>query len=244
VVVVRTLVAVLIAVMLAPKTAKWLGSVTVPEMLPPTPARKGCKDSNVNKIAPAALVFASHARPVRFDMVQSVPLSSLANQPGKHLTSGTVGAKVNTWFFCRAIGGTLCTMKKRQGGGGPAREPLTDLERDVMQAVWDAGPCSVGAVHRIVSEKRDLKEATVRTLLRRLEQKGCLWHATEARAYIYGATEPSRNLAARAVRQIIDRFCRGSLEELVSGMVDAKVLSEQEMASLRDLVKGSVQESE
>jgi predicted transcriptional regulator len=109
-----------------------------------------------------------------------------------------------------------------------------------MQAVWDAGPCSVEAVHRIVSEKRELKEATVRTLLRRLEQKGCLWHSTEARAYIYGATEPSRNLAARAVRQIIDRFCRGSLEELVSGMVDAKVLTEQEMASLRDLVKDSV----
>jgi len=37
--------------------------------------------------------------------------------------------------------------------------------------------------------------------------------------------EPARNLAARAVRQIIDRFCQGSVEELVSGMVEAKVLS-------------------
>jgi BlaI family penicillinase repressor len=135
-------------------------------------------------------------------------------------------------------------MKKRQGGSGATREPLTDLERDVMQAVWDAGPCSVEAVHKIVSEKRDLKEATVRTLLRRLEQKGCLWHASEARAYIYSATEPSRNLAARAVRQIIDRFCQGSVEELVSGMVDANVLSEQEMASLRVLVKGAAQGGE
>jgi BlaI family transcriptional regulator, penicillinase repressor len=135
-------------------------------------------------------------------------------------------------------------MKKRQGSGGPTREPLTDLERDVMQAVWDAGPCSVEAVHQIVSGKRELKEATVRTLLRRLEQKGCLWHASEARAYIYSATEPSRNLAARAVRQIIDRFCQGSVEELVSGMVEANVLSEQEMASLRTLVKGSGQGGE
>src|SRR6202050_4460959 len=133
-------------------------------------------------------------------------------------------------------------MKKRQGGGGPTREPLTDLERDVMQAVWDAGPCSVEAVHRIVSEKRELKEATVRTLLRRLEQKGCLWDSTEARAYIYGATEPSRNLAARAVRQIIDRFCRGSLEELVSGMVDAKVLTEGEMDRLEEFVRARKQQ--
>ena len=41
-----------------------------------------------------------------------------------------------------------------------------------MQAVWKKGPCGVEAVHEIVSRKRDLKESSVRTILRRLEQKG------------------------------------------------------------------------
>jgi predicted transcriptional regulator len=39
------------------------------------------------------------------------------------------------------------------------------------------------------------------------------------------------------VRQIIDRFCRGSVEELVSGMVDAKVLSKGEMDRLEEFVR-------
>jgi BlaI family penicillinase repressor len=89
-------------------------------------------------------------------------------------------------------------------GGTRVRGPLTELEHDVMQAVRDAAPCSVGAVHQVVSRTRDVKETTVRTLLRRLEQKGYLGHEADVRAYLYHATEPSRSLAARAVRQIID----------------------------------------
>ena len=106
-----------------------------------------------------------------------------------------------------------------------------------MQVVWSADACSVEDVHRAVSRKRSLKEVTVRTLLRRLEQKGFLSHKAEGRAYIYRAVEPARSLAARAVRQIIDRFCKGSVEELVSGMVDSKVLSKAEMDRLGKFVR-------
>ncbi len=102
-----------------------------------------------------------------------------------------------------------------------------------MRAVWTTGPCAVDTVHSIVAAKRSLKEATTRTLLRRLEHKGYLTHTTNGRAYIYRAAEPERNLAARAVRQIIDRFCRGSVEDLVSGMVDADLLSKAEVDALR-----------
>jgi BlaI family penicillinase repressor len=128
-------------------------------------------------------------------------------------------------------------MTKRSAPGGRVRAPLTELENEVMKAVWDAGPCSVDAVHQAVAQNRKLKEATTRTLLRRLEEKGYLRHQAEGRAYIYRAVEPARSLAARAVRQIIDRFCRGSVEELVSGMVEAKVLSKGEISRLEDFVR-------
>jgi len=106
-----------------------------------------------------------------------------------------------------------------------------------MRAVWDAGPCSVDSVHQVVGNKHKIKESTTRTLLRRLELKGYLRHEAEGRAYVYRAVEPSRSLAARAVRQIIDRFCKGSLEELVTGMVDAKVLSKNELSRLEEFVR-------
>jgi len=118
------------------------------------------------------------------------------------------------------------------------RSPLTELENEVMQAVWGAGPCTVETVHQSVARGRSIKETSVRTLLRRLEQKGYLRHEEDGRAYLYRAVEPARSLAAHAVRQIIDRFCQGSVEELVTGMVDARVLSKQEMERLEQLIRG------
>jgi BlaI family penicillinase repressor len=129
-------------------------------------------------------------------------------------------------------------MSRRNRSEALVRAPLTDLENEVMHAVWDAGPSAVEAVHYVVSRKRKLKEATIRTILRRLEQKGYLQHDIQGRAYVYRAVEPARSIAARAVRQIIDRFCRGSVEELVSGMVEAKVLNKGELETLEEFVRG------
>jgi BlaI family transcriptional regulator, penicillinase repressor len=128
-------------------------------------------------------------------------------------------------------------MTYRKASAARVRPPLTDLENEVMQAVWAGAKCTVDAVHRIVSRKRNLKETTVRTLLRRLEQKGYLTHESDGRAFIYRASEPARSLAARAVRQIIDRFCQGSVEELVSGMVEAKVLNKDEIEQLEKFIR-------
>jgi BlaI family transcriptional regulator, penicillinase repressor len=125
----------------------------------------------------------------------------------------------------------------RRISAAAVRAPLTDLENSVMQAVWDKGPCSVDTVHQIISQTRDLKEGTTRTLLRRLEQKGYLKHEEQDRAYIYSAVEPARSMAARAVRQIVDRLCRGSFEELVSGLVESKAMSEAEMQKLEEFVR-------
>ena len=121
--------------------------------------------------------------------------------------------------------------------GAAVRDLLTPLEKAVMQAVWDGGACSVQAVHERVSRTRKLKESSTRTLLRRLEQKGHLRHESDGRAFVYRAAEPARNLAARAVRQIVDSFCRGSLEELVSGMVEAEVLKKRDIDLLEQFIR-------
>jgi predicted transcriptional regulator len=117
------------------------------------------------------------------------------------------------------------------------RAPLTELENRVMSAVWTGGASTVEQVHQAVSPEHKLKESSVRTLLRRLEQKGYLRHEVDGRAFLYAAVEPARGLAARAVRQIIDRLCQGSVEELVTGMVDAKVLSNRELDQLAQFVE-------
>lgn len=72
----------------------------------------------------------------------------------------------------------------------------------------------------------------MRTVLRRLEDKGYVAHTLDGRTYIYTATEPPSTVATRTVKHLIDRFWGGSAEELVIGLVDHAVLSPKQLERL------------
>jgi BlaI family transcriptional regulator, penicillinase repressor len=109
---------------------------------------------------------------------------------------------------------------------------LGEVEQLVMDHVWAQGPCSAESCREALGPTRPMKESTVRTILRRLEEKGFVTHAVEGRTYIYRATEGRQNVAVRAVKSIIDRFCGGSAEELVIGMVDNAVIDREQLERL------------
>jgi len=109
---------------------------------------------------------------------------------------------------------------------------LGDLERDVMQLVWAKGPITAEAVREQLP--RRLKESTVRTVLRRLEEKGYVGHTVEGRTYVYQATEARGRVAARAVQRIVDWFCNGSVDEVLVGMVDTAMLDRKRLRMLTD----------
>lgn len=106
---------------------------------------------------------------------------------------------------------------------------LGEVELAALNFVWEHGPATAEACREGLAATHPMKESTVRTVLRRLEAKGYLKHSLDGRTYVYRAAEPRRNVAARALRQIMERFCGGSAEELLLGMVDGKILSPGEI---------------
>jgi BlaI family penicillinase repressor len=111
---------------------------------------------------------------------------------------------------------------------------LGDLEREVMQLVWAGGAVTAESVRERL--ERRLKESTVRTVLRRLEEKGYVSHTVEGRTYVYQATEARGRVAARAVQGIVDWFCNGSVEEVLVGMVDNAMLDRKRLRMLTDRI--------
>ena len=83
---------------------------------------------------------------------------------------------------------------------------------------------------------RPLKDSTIRTVLRRLEEKGYLAHSLENRTFVYRPAESRQRVAGRAVKRIVDWFCEGSVEALLVGMVDSKVLDRAELQRLADRI--------
>ncbi|HEX4371319.1 MAG TPA: BlaI/MecI/CopY family transcriptional regulator [Rhizomicrobium sp.] len=111
---------------------------------------------------------------------------------------------------------------------------LGELEREVMQRVWEDGPLTAEAVREKLSRK--LKESTVRTVLRRLEDKGYVTHTVEGRTYIFAAAEQRGAVAAKAVQRIVNWFCDGSLEEMLVGLVDNQSLDAKQLKMLSDRI--------
>ena len=110
---------------------------------------------------------------------------------------------------------------------------LGELEQAILRMVWQQRQATAEQVReQLHAAGRMLKESTVRTVLRRLEEKGYLAHTVEQRTYLYRAAEDGRSVAGRAVQRIVDRFCGGSVEALLVGMVSADVLNENELQRL------------
>ncbi len=124
------------------------------------------------------------------------------------------------------------TRPARNLGHDPAE--LGDLERGILAIVWRAGAVTAEQVREQLV--RPLKDSTVRTVLRRLEEKGYLAHSVDNRTFLYHPAESRQRVAGRAVKRIVDWFCEGSVEALLVGMVDSKILDRAELQRLADRI--------
>jgi predicted transcriptional regulator len=111
-------------------------------------------------------------------------------------------------------------------------DALSELERDVMQLVWAQDTITADEVR--VQLDRDLKDSTIRTVLRRLEEKSYVAHKIDGRTYRYRAMHAREHVAARAVHKIVHWLGNGSVEDVLIGMVDAKLLDRKQLQRIAE----------
>ena len=116
------------------------------------------------------------------------------------------------------------------------QKPLTPLEQILMDYVWAHPDCTADACREGVASRRVLKDSTIRTILRKLEEKGYATHKVEGRSFLYRAAATKQNVAVRAAQQLINRFCNGSIEELLVGMVDNRLLEPKQLQRLAEQI--------
>ena len=99
-----------------------------------------------------------------------------------------------------------------------------------MAVVWARG--STTAADVLAALDKPLTNATVRTLLRRLEAKGFVRHTVDGRVFIYEPTVGEQQAGTGAIRRIVQRFFGGSASKLVAGLVDEGLISADEVREL------------
>jgi predicted transcriptional regulator len=123
-------------------------------------------------------------------------------------------------------------MSNTRIGHDPAE--LGELERSILSVIWRKAEINAEQVREELG--RPLKDSTIRTVLRRLEEKGYLAHSVVDRTFVYRPAETRQLVAGRAVKRIVDWFCEGSVEALLVGMVDSQVLDQAELQRLAERI--------
>ena len=117
---------------------------------------------------------------------------------------------------------------------------LGELERAVLELIWEHDVQTADQVREHLAQHgRPLKDSTIRTVLRRLEEKGYLTHSVESRTFLYRPAASREAVAGRAVQRIVDWLCEGSVETLLAGMVDSAVLDRKELQRLAERIAAS-----
>jgi predicted transcriptional regulator len=118
---------------------------------------------------------------------------------------------------------------------GSTLPPLGDLEHEILSILWAGPEMTAVDVRRKVA--RDLKDPTIRTVLRRLEEKGYVTHTVESGTFLYRPRESADSAAADALKGILDRFCGGSLERALQALVDAAFVDPKQLMTIAGRLK-------
>ncbi|HWG36117.1 MAG TPA: BlaI/MecI/CopY family transcriptional regulator [Terriglobales bacterium] len=123
-------------------------------------------------------------------------------------------------------------MRRVSGG-------LSELEQLVMEHIWRERKVTAMATRDALQLAHPMRESTVRTIFRRLERKGFLRHEVAGRTFLYRAAQPRENAMLGALKGVLDRFCEGSAERLVLGLVASDALTPAQLERIRRQIAAS-----
>jgi predicted transcriptional regulator len=115
----------------------------------------------------------------------------------------------------------------------PAKQQtLTPLELEIMQVLWESGPCTVADVQPKL--KAELAYTTVQTMLNVLLRKKKVKRVQEGRAYRYRPVVSRERATSSALSDLVQRMFGGSSEAMLMAMVDTRQITAEELARVAD----------
>lgn len=118
------------------------------------------------------------------------------------------------------------------------RQHVTEAELAVLECLWDEQPATIRSIaDRLYPGGGNAHYATVQKLLERLEAKGYVRRQRRTVPHRFRARVDRRGLVANRLREVADTLCGGSLTPLLTQLLEEEGYSEDDVQSLRELVK-------
>jgi len=126
---------------------------------------------------------------------------------------------------------------RKTRGASPSTKELTAVELEMMNVIWQIGPCSVARVQEQLRPQRDLAYTSVSTIVRILEQKGYVTSEKEGRGHVYAAAVSKESYQALSLKRIVRNVFDGAPSLLVQQLLASETLTPEELAQIENLLR-------
>ena len=121
-----------------------------------------------------------------------------------------------------------------------ARHPSihpTDRELEILQVLWQAGPCSIGQICTTLRQRRSVATTTVATMLKVMLEKKLVQRKHGKQSYLWSAKTTQQSAASGMVRKLVNLVFDGSAQRLVAHLVESGQLTDEERETIRRMMK-------
>lgn len=112
----------------------------------------------------------------------------------------------------------------------------TDGELEILQVLWDRGPCTVREVFQELHEVKGAGYTTVLKLMQIMAEKGILSRDESVRPQVYKAERTRNQTQRQLVTDVLERAFGGSAGKLAMQALAAKRSSPEELREVRELL--------
>lgn len=109
----------------------------------------------------------------------------------------------------------------------------TESEMEILQVLWESGPCTVREVHDVLSETKDSGYTTTLKLMQIMNEKGLLNRNDEAKTHIYSSAVKKESVQKQVVSKMIDGLFKGSSAKLVMHALGNHRASKEEIMEIK-----------
>jgi BlaI family transcriptional regulator, penicillinase repressor len=117
---------------------------------------------------------------------------------------------------------------------------FTPGELEVMKVLWDHGPLNPNQMQDRFP--RPIQNATLRSALVVLLEKGHVSRRKVGRSYVYQARTPQQNTFQKMVRRLTDVFCGGSPATLIAQLIKTENLTKKDIVELQRIAEQKIDE--
>ncbi len=114
---------------------------------------------------------------------------------------------------------------------------LSNSEWYIMENLWESSPKTATQLIKAMETETGWAKSTTKTVLRRMEQKGCIAYTEGAKAREYYPLINREEVVESETSSFLNRIYNGSLGLLVNTLVKKQDISDNEMEELYNIIK-------